>query len=73
MDLKESIGIQLNGEPRLTLEDDLETARQELVALADLGISMDQVTQELEEEGVAAFAASFEKMMTSIARQLEAV
>ena len=60
-----------HGEVRLTLEDDLDQARIALQSLADLGISMDQVTQELEDEGVAAFAKSFESLMGSIKEKRE--
>jgi len=55
-----------HGEVRSTLEENLEEAHFVLQSLADLGISMAQVTQELEDEGVAAFARSFEQLVQSI-------
>lgn len=55
-----------HGEVRLTLEEDLEKAHSALAALEELGISMEQVTFELEEEGVKAFAQSFESLINSI-------
>jgi len=55
-----------HGEVRLTLEENLDQAYAVLASLKDLGISMDQVTQELEEEGVRAFAQSFTSLMDSI-------
>lgn len=55
-----------HGEVRSTLEEDLEGARAALQGLEGLGISMEQVTGELEAEGVDAFAASFEKLMQGL-------
>ena len=45
-----------HGAVKLTIEDGLEAARQALQSLADLGISIEQVTDELEDEGVRSFA-----------------
>lgn len=55
-----------HGEVRYTLEAGLEQAQYVLQSLAGLGISMEQVTQELEDEGVAAFSKSFKSLMESI-------
>lgn len=62
-----------HGEVLETIEDNLERSRHELEALEGLGISMEQVTQELEEEGVAAFANSFEDLLGSIAKKRAAL
>jgi transaldolase len=56
-----------HGEPRLTIQDDLTQANELFDRLSDLGISIDRVTQELEMEGVAAFAQSFDSLIGSIA------
>lgn len=56
-----------HGEPRLTIEDDLIQANELFDRLSDLGISIDRVTQELEAEGVSAFAQSFDSLIGSIA------
>jgi len=56
-----------HGEVRLTLTQDVDAAEQNLQALEEIGISMDSVTQELEDEGVSSFARSFETMLESIA------
>ncbi len=56
-----------HGEVVKTIENLLDRSQRELEALATLGISMDQVTDELENEGVAAFAKSFQDLMGSIA------
>lgn len=55
-----------HGSPSQTLAEDVEGARMALQSLADLGISMQQVTQELEDEGVQAFAKSFEDLLETI-------
>jgi transaldolase len=55
-----------HGEARLTLEEDLELAEQALRELETVGLSMDEVTQELEEEGVEAFARSFDRLIEAI-------
>lgn len=63
-----------HGNPRLTLTDDLSEARFVMESLEELGISMAQVTRELEEEGVKAFADSFNSLMATIeARRKSAV
>ena len=62
-----------HGEVLETIENDLERSHRELKALADLGISIEQVTQELEEEGVAAFAKSFDDLLSSIAEKRAAL
>ncbi|MBN2257454.1 MAG: bifunctional transaldolase/phosoglucose isomerase [Anaerolineaceae bacterium] len=55
-----------HGVAALTLDKDLLDARADLLALDGLGMSMEQVTAELEEEGVAAFATAFKELLTSI-------
>lgn len=56
-----------HGTPTLTLEQGLDKARQQLEQLAELGIDLDQVTNELLEEGIEKFAKPFESLMDSIA------
>ncbi len=58
-----------HGEPRLTIEEHIDQARVDLNSLAQLGISMDQVTQELEIEGVSAFIKSFNALLSSLAQK----
>ena len=55
-----------HGVAALTLTRDLDKAHDALKRLADAGISMDQVTQELEEEGVKAFADAFTQLLGTI-------
>ncbi len=56
-----------------TLDADLDGARDTLRRLEALGISMDVVTQELIDEGVAAFAKSFEELIETIESQRKAL
>jgi len=55
-----------HGRVRLSIEDNIPQAKAELAALEEVGIHYDQVTQQLQEEGVAHFADSFHKLYASI-------
>jgi transaldolase len=50
----------------LTLESDLEKARTHLNDLAELGIYLDDVTQQLLDEGVKQFAESYDSLIQTI-------
>jgi transaldolase len=64
---KETIDAFLDhGRLERTLDADLDGARSVLAGLAELGIDMEQVTAELVEEGVEAFAKSFDELIESI-------
>lgn len=54
-----------------TLQGDPGEEREQLDKLEGLGINFAQVTRELQDEGVAAFAQSFESLMQSIAQKRE--
>jgi len=56
-----------HGQPHITIADPEGTSERVIQALEDLGISMDHVTQELEDEGVEAFASSFIALLENIA------
>jgi len=58
-----------HGEVRNTLEDNLADAQMTFQSLEDLGVSIDDVTHELEVEGVKAFSKSFESLMESISEK----
>jgi transaldolase/glucose-6-phosphate isomerase len=60
-----------HGRVASTLEADLEEARARLVRLGDLGVDLGVITQQLLDDGVAAFAKSFEALMASIAEKCE--
>jgi len=60
-----------HGEVRVTIDDGLIHAQESLSALENLGISLSKATQELENEGVTAFAKSFASLLDSIAAKQE--
>ena len=55
-----------HGLPQITITRDVEQARDTIDQLEAGGISMDVVTQELEEEGVKAFADAFTQLLHTI-------
>jgi transaldolase len=55
----------------VTISEGLDEARDQLAALADLGIDLDAVTEKLQVDGVAAFAKSFDSLMASITEKQE--
>lgn len=58
-----------HGEPKARLEQDVEQAGWVLQRLPELGINIDQVTQQLEDEGVAKFNQSFDKLMNALIKK----
>jgi transaldolase len=56
-----------HGDPRVRLGDGVDEARRVLDALPGLGIDLDAVTQQLEDEGVRKFVEPFEKLLASLA------
>jgi transaldolase / glucose-6-phosphate isomerase len=55
-----------HGKPRLSLEENVEQARQTLAALEEAGISLEAITARLVEDGVGLFADAFKKLLDSI-------
>jgi transaldolase len=55
-----------HGRVRLTLEQNLDEAEKTLAALEALGISMDEVTEQLEHEGVKSFAGAFSALLKGV-------
>jgi transaldolase len=55
-----------HGTVAATLEDDLAHAAHVMTTLAELGIDMTAVTEQLQDDGVAAFAKSFDSLMGTI-------
>jgi transaldolase len=54
-----------HGKPKASLEHDVERADWVLQHLPELGINIDQVTQQLEDEGVEKFNNAFDKLYTT--------
>ncbi len=59
-------GFRDHGVVRASLREDLEGAEQVFADLAALGVDIDAVTEELQVEGVAAFAASFDQLLAAL-------
>jgi transaldolase len=57
-----------HGEPKARLEQDAEQADWVLQRLPLLGINIDQVTQQLEDEGVEKFNQPFDELMETLAK-----
>jgi transaldolase len=55
-----------HGRPAVRIQDGMAAAPAQLKALADLGIDIGRVTHELEEDGVAKFAASYRSLLAGI-------
>jgi transaldolase len=58
-----------HGEPKARLEEGVEEARSVLDRLPELGIDIDKVTQQLEDEGVDKFEKPFDKLMATVAQR----
>ncbi len=54
-----------------TLDEGLDEARAQLNALRELNIDLDSITEKLQQDGVAAFAQSFETLLSSISEKRE--
>lgn len=59
------------GTPANTLETDLEKAADTLQRIKEAGIDIDEVTRQLEEEGIEKFIAPYNKLINSIEQQLK--
>jgi transaldolase / glucose-6-phosphate isomerase len=65
--------VRDHGKTAITIEKDLDGARATIAKLAELGIDLKQVTQQLQDEGVAQFMASFDTMTGSITAKQAAI
>jgi transaldolase/glucose-6-phosphate isomerase len=62
-----------HGRVRLSLEENIEGAQKTIAQLAEIGIDLKQVTQQLQDEGVKAFMDSFNTMSGSIETKQAAI
>ena len=62
-----------HGKSAMTIDKDLAGARATIAKLGELGIDLKQVTQQLQDEGVAQFMASFDTMTGSITAKQAAI
>ena len=59
-----------HGAPKASLEKDVIKAARVLKHLPELGINIDQVTQQLEDDGVTKFNQPFDKLMQTLEQRL---
>lgn len=55
-----------HGVARFSIEENIDSAREEIASLQEAGISLEEVTAELETEGVRAFADAFDGLIATI-------
>ena len=60
-----------HGNPGSDLGTGLDEARSQMTALAEAGVSIDSITDDLLEAGVAAFADSYESLLGRIEEKLK--
>jgi transaldolase len=58
--------FEADGTVARTADADLAGAEATIAALADLGIALDEVTDQLERDGVAAFVSSYDDLLASL-------
>ncbi len=57
-----------HGHPRASLTEDIPGAEQSMRTLAQLGISIDEVTDKLTEDGVRLFSEAFDKLLAAVGK-----
>jgi transaldolase / glucose-6-phosphate isomerase len=62
-----------HGEVRRSLDENLELAKRQLKQLADVGVDLDQVTRELEVEGVESFTKSFVTLIDTLRKESQKI
>ncbi len=62
-----------HGKVRFSVEDDIQQAKNELAELENIGIHYDQVTQQLQDEGVKKFADSFHELFRGIESKKQSI
>lgn len=61
-----------HGQPESRIEEDVNQARQVMAELANLGVDLDQATQQLEDEGVEKFVKPFDSLMETLRNAIPA-
>ena len=61
-----------HGDPKLRLEQDVKESDLIMAQLPELGINIDKVTQQLEDEGVKKFNKPFDKLMEALRKKSSA-
>jgi transaldolase/glucose-6-phosphate isomerase len=60
-----------HGQPRETLTEGVEEAKQVMQALAEVGISIDRVTDQLTDDGVRLFEEAFDKLLAAVEKSTQ--
>ena len=55
-----------HGDPQVTIYNEIDRAKEDFVKFAELGLSIDEITTQLEEEGLASFNSGFDKLLDVI-------
>jgi transaldolase / glucose-6-phosphate isomerase len=61
-----------HGQPRETLTEDIEGATHVMKTLAEVGISIDQITDKLTDDGVRLFEEAFDKLLAAVEKSTQA-
>ncbi|MEZ4590542.1 MAG: transaldolase [Chloroflexota bacterium] len=67
------VAFRDHGTVAVTLTEGVEDAAGQLEALANLGVQLDEITDQLQVDGVNSFANAFESLMDSVSGKREAV
>src|SRR5919106_998078 len=59
--------------PSATVKENVEEADAQLAKLKSLGIDLDNVAEKLQQDGVAAFAASFDQLMVALEKKRQSL
>jgi transaldolase len=59
-----------HGDPKARLEDDVENVVGITIQLSKLGINIDDITRQLEDEGVEKFCEPFDKLMKALVQKM---
>lgn len=62
-----------HGKVEARIGEDLGQARADIAALEELGVELHQVTDQLEQEGVASFASSFDELLEALGQKASAL
>jgi transaldolase / glucose-6-phosphate isomerase len=60
-----------HGQPRETLTESVDGAKQVMQALAEVGISIDRVTDKLTDDGVRLFEEAFDKLLAAVEKSTQ--
>lgn len=58
-----------HGDPAIRIEDDLDAARALPAELAELGVDLDDVAAQLEEEGIRKFSEPYDHLLAALSRR----